>query len=229
MAEDHSPKRTTSFELACAMQRAYDGEQEPGDALLLAEFISRQFTHTIEQGKEIDHLRAILIRTLALHQPKQITQILPCDLHANPLALLAKDRRSCPDCVEKPVTVCSNSGCCTWPCPTAKALEQPSEPPSLNQGGDRDRLHDAVQLLLINHHHELLKPAGEQDPEIAELAAVYEQLTGWDALEEIRQDRDGHGCVCGHFRAQHAEPDACFGQVDGKPCDCDDFRQEETP
>lgn len=58
----------------------------------------------------------------------------------------------------------------------------------LSGDAGRDRLHDAVQLLLINHHHELLKPAGEQDPEIAELAAVYQQLTGWDALEEIRQD-----------------------------------------
>lgn len=116
-----------------------------------------------------------------------------------------------------------------WPCKTVTDLDQ-AEPPSLDEEA-RDPLHDAVQLLLINHHAELLKPAGEQDPEIAELAAVYEQLTGWDALREIREDRDGHGCVCGHFRAHHAEPDACFGIDDGKPCRCPEFVRvyDETP
>lgn len=53
------------------------------------------------------------------------------------------------------------------------------------QGTIPEVLHDTIRVLLLNHHHELLKPAGEQDAEIAELAQTYRRLTGWDALEEI--------------------------------------------
>lgn len=51
-------------------------------------------------------------------------------------------------------------------------------------------LYSTIEVLLFNSAHELTKPVGEQDPDIAELACVYERLTGWNAFEEIRRDEE---------------------------------------
>ena len=51
-------KQITSFELACARQRAYDGQTGPGDAVLLSDFIEQTFTHVREQAEEIDKLKS---------------------------------------------------------------------------------------------------------------------------------------------------------------------------
>lgn len=45
-------------------------------------------------------------------------------------------------------------------------------------------LHKAIELVLLNHVDLIDKPAGEQDPDLAELADIYERLTGFDAVKE---------------------------------------------
>lgn len=55
------------------------------------------------------------------------------------------------------------------------------------RGARVEALLAAVELVLLNHYDEINKPVGEQDPELAELAEVYEQLTGWTADQEINR------------------------------------------
>ena len=66
MSDEPARKKPTSAEIAWARQRVYDGEPEPGDALLLSDFIGDMFTHGIEQQKEIDRLKATNDRVEAL-------------------------------------------------------------------------------------------------------------------------------------------------------------------
>lgn len=49
----------------------------------------------------------------------------------------------------------------------------------------------AVELVLLDHHGEL--EGEEVDANLAELATVYQQLTGWDALEEIAEGEKAFG------------------------------------
>ena len=42
----------------------------------------------------------------------------------------------------------------------------------------------AIELVLLNHKDELDDSHGKVDPDLAELAYVYEQVTGWTVAEE---------------------------------------------
>jgi hypothetical protein len=54
---------------------------------------------------------------------------------------------------------------------------------SARRGAQTEALHAAVELVLLNHLDLLNKPEGEQDPDLSELAYVYEQLTGFNAVK----------------------------------------------
>jgi hypothetical protein len=54
---------------------------------------------------------------------------------------------------------------------------------SARRGAQTEALFTAVELVLLNHLDQIDKPEGEQDPELFELAYVYEQLTGFNAVK----------------------------------------------
>jgi hypothetical protein len=61
-----------------------------------------------------------LARAYALHQPTVITDWQPCEAH---LTASRPRVNHCPNCVLQPITVCAQTTCEGWPCPTAKALD----------------------------------------------------------------------------------------------------------
>lgn len=54
---------------------------------------------------------------------------------------------------------------------------------------ENEALREAVELVLLNHVWEIDQPPGQQDPDLAELAHVYQRLTGFDPIKEASRGR----------------------------------------
>lgn len=98
-----SPTGTTSFQVesSAAVAEVLASEYEKELGLLCQD---------IEWG---------FARVNARHQPETIKEWVPCKEHAD--RYLAR-QTSCPMCAIRPVTVCSNTTCESWPCPDHLAL-----------------------------------------------------------------------------------------------------------
>jgi hypothetical protein len=73
-----------------------------------------------QRRTELDALNEQLARVRALHQPTVITDWQPCEAH---LTASRPRVNHCTDCVLQPITVCAQTSCEGWPCPTARALD----------------------------------------------------------------------------------------------------------
>lgn len=62
---------------------------------------------------------AAIERVRALHQPKSVRHVRPCDSH--------RPQEVCSSCEVYEAEICSNVTCCGYPCPTIAALDQPEE------------------------------------------------------------------------------------------------------
>lgn len=67
--------------------------------------------------KKLSLADAALARVDALHQPRDVREIRPCERHRGPrVAQLQHVVEECPDCSTGSVKMCINITCCYWPC-----------------------------------------------------------------------------------------------------------------